>query len=190
MVIGIILASGFSRRMGKDKLLMEIDGVKMIESVIKKAKDSSLDEIILIYRKERVGNIGREYNIKTLYNPRAGLGQSEGLKLAVKNASDWAAYMFLVGDQPFITSLLIDSLINEYKRDEESIIVPYYDGKRGMPTIFPSSFREELLKIKGDKGGRDIIDKNPFSIRKVYIDNEELGFDIDSLEDLKKYKGE
>lgn len=187
MITGIILASGFSRRMEKEKLLMEIDGVKIIESVIKKIKSSSLDEIILIYRKDEVRDIGDRYNIKTLYNPRADLGQSEGLKLGLRNAEFSEAYMFFVGDQPFITTSLINSLIREYKRNKESIVVPYYKGKRGMPTIFPVSFKGELLKISGDKGGRDIIEGNPFLIKKLYIDDEKLGFDIDTLVDFKKY---
>lgn len=44
--------------------------------------------------------------------------------------------MFLVGDQPFITTQLIDKLIEEYKLSKNPIVVPYYKGKRGMPTIF------------------------------------------------------
>ncbi|NLL81641.1 MAG: NTP transferase domain-containing protein, partial [Tissierellia bacterium] len=40
MVTGIIMAAGFSKRMGEDKLLMEIDGVKMVERVICNCKNS------------------------------------------------------------------------------------------------------------------------------------------------------
>ena len=47
MITGIILASGFSRRMKRDKLLMEIDGIKMAERVIQACNKSSLDDLIL-----------------------------------------------------------------------------------------------------------------------------------------------
>jgi molybdenum cofactor cytidylyltransferase len=188
MITGIILASGFSRRMKEDKLLMEINGMKMVERVIRSCKKSSLDRIILIYRKEKVKNIGSRYGVKTLYNPNAHLGQSEGLKLGVKETKNSQAYMFLVGDQPFITSRLIDELINEYKKGLASIIVPYYNGKNGTPTIFSSIYKDELLSIEGDKGGRDIIRNNPSSIKKVIIDDGRLGLDMDTPEDFELSK--
>lgn len=189
MITGIILASGFSRRMKDDKLLIEVNGVKMVERVIQRCKESLLDEVILIYRKEEVKHIGDSYNIKTLYNPKAHLGQSEGLKLGIREAEDSEAYMFLVGDQPFINTELINKLIEEYKKGQGLIVAPYYNGSRGMPIIFSAKFKDELLKVQGDKGGRDIIKKNPSLVREIYIDNEKLGMDIDTPIDLKNIEG-
>lgn len=185
MITGIILASGFSKRMGEDKLLMEVDGIKMVERVIGSCEESSLDEVILVYRKEEVRNIGEEYNIKTIYNPKAHLGQSESMKLGIKAAKANDAFMFLMGDQPFITSRLINRLIEEYKNNEQSIIVPYYKDKKGTPTIFPSILKDELLQVEGDKGGRDIIGENITLVKKVYIDDEKFGLDVDREEDLR-----
>lgn len=184
MITGIILASGFSRRMKKDKLLIEIHGEKVIERVIKAAIDSNIDEVILVYRNEEVKEIGDKYNIRTIYNERANLGQSESLKLGVKEAKG-ESYMFLVGDQPFLTSELIDKLIEEYKGSNLPILVPYYNGNRGMPMIISSTFKEELLKVIGDKGGREIVENNISKVKKVYIEEEKLGMDIDNEEDLK-----
>ncbi|NMB08083.1 MAG: NTP transferase domain-containing protein [Tissierellia bacterium] len=188
MITGIILASGYSRRMKKDKLIMNIKDKPMVEWVIKAAVDSKLDEVILVYRTVKVKEIGTKYGIKTLYNPKAYLGQSEGLKLGVRYAQNSSAYMFLVGDMPYINSQLIDKLIDEYKKNLDSLIVPFYNGKQGMPTIFPSLYRESLLNTSGDKGGRDIIKENFNSVKKVYIKEGKLGLDIDNLEDMKKIK--
>ncbi|HSH36327.1 nucleotidyltransferase family protein [Schnuerera sp.] len=185
MITGIIMAAGFSKRMGEDKLLMEIDGVNMVERVIGSCKNSILDEIILIYRKEEVGKIGEKHQIKTAYNPNAHLGQSESMKLGIKATKTSDAYMFLTGDQPFVTSELIDRLIDEYKKSEYSIVVPYYNGRNGTPTIFSSIYKEELLEVEGDKGGRDIIKKNISSVKKVIITDEKLGFDVDTPKDFK-----
>lgn len=186
MITGIILASGFSKRMGRDKLLIEIDGEKIIERVIKACYKSKLDEIILIYRTEDIKEIGRKYSIKAIYNENAHLGQSEGLKLGVKASMNAESYMFLVGDQPFLTSEIINKLIEEYNQTNSSIILPYYNGHRGMPMIISSIYRDELLNIVGDIGGRDIIKKNPSKIKKVHIEEEKMGIDIDTIDDLKR----
>ncbi len=186
MITGIILASGFSNRMGKDKLLMKIKGMPMIEIVIQQAIKSKLDEVILVYRVNEVKKLGIKYGVKLVYNPKAHLGQSEGLKLGIKEAKP-GAYMFLMGDMPFITEDLINRLIGEFIEDESNIIVPYYNNKRGMPTIFPYELREELLTIEGDIGGREVIKNNPFLVKKVYIDNCILGLDIDTQEEYKRW---
>ncbi|MEW8973260.1 MAG: nucleotidyltransferase family protein [Tissierellaceae bacterium] len=184
MITGIIMAAGFSSRMGEDKLLMEVDGFKMVERVIYSCKNSLLDNIILIYRRKEVKEICEKYNINTIYNPNAYLGQSESMKLGVEASTNSEAYMFITGDQPFITSNLINLLINEYKNGQEQILVPYYDGKNGTPTIFSSRFKEDLLQVKGDKGGREIIKDNSNYVKKIYIKNRKLGLDIDRKEDL------
>ncbi|NLY35852.1 MAG: nucleotidyltransferase family protein [Tissierellia bacterium] len=185
MITGIILASGFSKRMGEDKLLMNVKGKQMVEWVIIASKKSSLDRILLIYRSEKVKEVGEIYNIETIFNPKAPLGQSEAMKLGVRKAIDSDAYMFLLADQPFINPQLIDKLIDQYKKNRTSILVPYYNGQKGTPTIFPSVYKNELLKIQGDKGGRDIIRKNPASIVRVDIYEEKMGFDIDSPGDFE-----
>ncbi|WMM25354.1 nucleotidyltransferase family protein [Tissierella sp. MB52-C2] len=187
MITGIILASGFSRRMKKDKLLIDIGGEKIIERVIKACIESNLDEIILVYRTEEVKRIGEKYNIKTCYNENAHLGQSQGLKLGVMNSSH-TEYMFLVGDQPFITSELINQLIYQYKESDLPILVPYYNGNRGMPMIISSIYKEEILKIVGDKGARDIVKGNMDKVKIVDIEEEKPGMDIDDEEDLRKFK--
>ena len=187
MITGIILASGFSRRMKKDKLLMDIEGEKIVERVIRACVESDLDEIILIYRKKEVKKIGEKYNINTYYNENAHLGQSEGLKLGVKNTLN-TEYMFFVGDQPFITSELINELIYQYRSSNLPMLVPYYNGNRGMPMIISSIYREELLQIVGDKGARDIVKRNMSKVKKVDIEEEILGMDIDDEEDFRKFK--
>ncbi|NLK43837.1 MAG: nucleotidyltransferase family protein [Tissierellia bacterium] len=184
MIIGIILASGFSRRMKKDKLLLEVEGIPIIERVIKACRESNLDEIILTYRRKEVANIGEKYNIKTVYNENAHLGQSEGMKLGVKEAKEASAYMFFVGDQPFITSDLINRLIGEYKKNKSEILVPFYKGNRGMPTIISSNYKDELLEITGDKGARNLVNKYIHKADKFFVEDDRLGMDIDTIEDL------
>lgn len=185
MITGIILASGFSRRMGEDKLLLKIDGETIIEKVIKASNRSKLDKVILVYRKDEVEEIGKRYGIETIYNENSDLGQSESMKLGIKGAKETEAYMFIVGDQPFLTEELINKLLEEYKEGELPIVIPYFDGKRSMPMIISSIYKNELLNVVGDKGGRDIVRKNPLSVKRIHIKDKKLGMDIDIPKDLE-----
>jgi molybdenum cofactor cytidylyltransferase len=53
----------------------------------------------------------------------------------------------------------------------------------GMPIIFPVRFRDDLLQVKGDKGGREIIANNSDLVKIIHFDNEKLGADIDTVDD-------
>ncbi len=188
VISGIILASGFSERMGRDKLLCNIDGVPLVERVVKAARGSRLDEILMVYRSAAVKEIAGRYDIKTVYNDRAGEGQSAAIKKGLEAASpDMTAFMFMVGDQPFLDTDTIDTLIDTFTAGKHKIVVPVYAGRRGNPVIFAASLKQMLLGIAGDKGGRVIIEKMSGQVQEVAIDQARLGIDIDTESDYRKY---
>ena len=186
MITGIIMASGFSRRMNKDKLTLNFGGELVIEKVIKAAKKSKLDEIILVYQNEFIRDIGQKNNIKTIFNPSPEKGQSESMKLGIKASNlNTEAFMFIVGDQPLLDSKTINKIIETFNNSDKEIIVPTYNGKKGSPTMFSSKFRNRLLEIEGDRGGRIIIEESPHEVRYVPIDDYKVGLDIDTWDEYQ-----
>lgn len=188
MITGIILASGFSRRMGKDKLLIKLKDERIIETIIKASISSNLNKVIIVYRKDEIKDIAIKYKIPYILNKNSDLGQSESIKLGVESIKEKSDYMFIMGDQPFIDSGLINTLIKNYKETKKNILVPYYNSNKGTPTIIGYPYKEELLKLKGDKGGRDLIEKYNEDVKKVYLEDGRQGIDIDTLEDLQAIK--
>jgi molybdenum cofactor cytidylyltransferase len=186
MITGIILASGFSRRMLAEKLLLAVDGTPMVERVIQAARASLLDEVVLVYQNENIKKAGGKYGIKTVYNECAATGQSASIKSGIAAASSGAdGFMFLVGDQPFINAATINLLIAAFKQAPHDIIIPVYNGKRGNPVIFPATLKDALLTLKGDQGGRVLIDKMPERVKLVTIEDKRLGIDVDTVEDYE-----
>lgn len=188
MITGIIMAAGFSKRMKINKLTIEIDGITIIERVIEAALNSKLDRIILIYRTDEIRLIGEKYKLETIYNPVAHLGQSASVIMGTKNTESKSALMYFVADQPFLNTLVINRLVDEYNNNPHNIVIPYFNNIFGMPIIFPPIFRLDLLNVLGDKGGREIIDNNLKLVRKVHFKEEILGMDMDKPEDILALK--
>lgn len=184
MITGIVLASGFSRRMNRNKLALTIEGIPMIERVIVAGVNSNLDEMLIIYRDPSVKTIADQHKIKSVHNNNAIAGQSESIKLGIRNSDGQSeAYLFLMGDQPFITSEIINQIIQAYANNKKSIVVPLYDGKKGSPVLFPDRYKEKLLAIKGDSGGRIIIRDENNHVHYENIQDQRAGWDIDTWDE-------
>ena len=167
--------------MGSDKLLLPVDGIAIVERVMQAADASLLDDVIVVYQNPAVRKLAERYRIRQVYNPDAVQGQSASVKAGVLAAlSQTQAYMFLTGDQPFITAQTINLLISAWRAGTGHIIVPIYDGKRGSPTIFPAACRPELLTLLGDTGGRALIAAHPECVQQIEIPNSREGLDVDT----------
>ncbi|WP_291648536.1 NTP transferase domain-containing protein [Clostridium sp.] len=184
---GIILASGFSRRMGKNKLLMNIGEEVILQKVIREIKKSDISNIILVAREDSVIEIGIREEIQVIKNKFAIYGQSQSIKFGLTMVDVNQNFMFFCGDQPFIDSISINKLVTASLNFKDSIIIPRANGKTGSPVIFPKFLKDELEALEGDFGGREVIKSNKSKVIYIDIDNELFLQDIDTIADYKKF---
>lgn len=189
MITGIIMAAGKSSRMGKNKLLLPWKKGTILENVIEATLDSKLDDIILVYNDSNVGKLADKYNITSCYNPEADRGQSSSIKAGVGKAMrDTTGYLFIVGDQPFLNGKVINRLIDVFVTEKELIVVPVFGGRRGNPVLFSSELTNDLKSLRGDTGGRTLVEQYSNRVKKVYFDSSMPGVDIDTPEEYRKYR--
>lgn len=191
MISGIILASGFSTRMKQDKLLLPIEGVPMVLRVAREMHKSQVEECVLVYRKEEVRQTVSACITRVVYNPAASLGQSEAIKVGLKNiCRNSQCCLFFMGDQPYIKASVIDEIISAWKNEPCKIIVPLYHGKKSSPVLFPKNYYHSLMDIQGDHGGKAVLKKYPDQIRYIEINDPKAGLDADTPTEYKKLIGE
>lgn len=183
LIRGIILGAGKASRMGKDKLNLKLENKSIIETVIENAKESKLDELVLVYGKYDINT-----DINKLYNADFEQGMSTSIKKGLENF-EGDAVMILLGDMPYVTPNIIDKLCDEFISDNKAIAVPVFNGKRGNPVIIGRKYFKELLENEGDKGARAIIKSNPNDIHWVEVMDNSIFVDIDdevSYNSIKK----
>ncbi|MGL5557544.1 MAG: molybdenum cofactor cytidylyltransferase [Paraclostridium dentum] len=190
MSSAIVMASGFSRRMGENKLLMDFNGKTIIENTFEALKKCDFKEVIVVSQYEEVLKIANKYQFKFVLNDNAQIGQSESIKLGIRNSGKCDGYMFFVGDQPLINNDDVKELINEFGENKEYIVIPRYDNKTGNPVIFPTCLKNNLLSLKNDEKGKKVINEYD-KIKYVNVSKYTL-LDVDTkldYENLKKLKG-
>jgi len=192
MIAGIILGAGEGKRMGKSKLNLPLGNKKVIEWVLQAAKQSFLDKIILVIRpkdKEML-EIGKKWGVEIITNPNFSKGMSTSIKEALPrlDIQEIEGFFLILGDQPFITSPIINQLISSFSPGKSEIIVPYHKEKRGNPVLFDIFWKEKMMAITGDVGGRVLIKTHPEKVKKINVSDKAIILDIDREEDYLKAK--
>lgn len=183
MISAIIMASGFSNRMGKNKLLMNYNNKPIIQNVLEVVKKYNFKDKVVVSQYDEVLCISNKHGFKSVINTNAYLGQSESIKLGIKSCDECDGYMFFVGDQPLIQEEDINKLTKAFEENKDYIIIPTYKEIKGNPVIFPSNLKEKFLKLEGDKKGKDII-KDYKKIKFVEVNKKTL-IDIDTVKDYE-----
>ncbi|MFV0440224.1 MAG: NTP transferase domain-containing protein [Lachnospirales bacterium] len=180
----IIVASGESKRFGKEnKLLHEIDGKKIIQYIVEKVVQSNVfSDIIIVTSFEDVKRIFKSHSdIKIVMNSNSHLGISQSIKLGVENSSkDSLGYMFFQGDMPFLELETICEIVDKFSGNIDKIVSP----KKNSPKIFSRDFKEELLNLKGDVGGKMIVLENMDKYIELEFENISQFKDIDYIGDI------
>jgi molybdenum cofactor cytidylyltransferase len=160
-IAAIILAAGQSRRMGQNKLLIEIDGSSLIERAVDRALATQADPVIVVLGHQADDIAARLAGrpIVLVENPDYAQGLSTSLKRglsAVPDAADGA--IICLADMPDVAPQLVDRLIAGFDPGEgHEIILPVRNGKRGNPVLWGRRFFPELRNIGGDTGARHLI---------------------------------
>lgn len=191
MIIGIILAAGEGKRIGKDKVTLPLGSKKIIEWVLDAATKSKLEKIILVVKPEdrETAKAGKKYNTIVVTNPDYKKGMSTSIKKALSELdtkNDYDGFCVLLGDQPFVNCYIINSLIEAFQKDKREIVVPYFHDKPGNPVLFDIAWKESFMNITGDVGGRILIKGHPDRVKKITLNNEGILFDIDREEDYTR----
>lgn len=192
----IILAAGTSSRMGttRNKLLLPLRDRPVLGHVIEAVLGSSARPIVLVLGHEAAKVRTslppdlRERGIEIVENTAYERGQSTSMQtglralLARHAERDVTGVIFVLGDQPLISSALIDTLIQVRIQTAQRIVLPLYKGQRGTPVVFSLDLAPELFQVSGDEGGRSLLKKHPHEIATVAIDEEAANFDVDTWE--------
>lgn len=157
----IILAAGLSTRMGRNKLLLPFRGKPILQHVIDLAAalhvGGLVSGVILVSRAATLAGVRTPPSFRVLENPDPARGKSSSLHLGLAEARG-DGFLFLQGDQPLLDPETVSLILS--KANPETIVVPVHGGAPSSPVFFPSRFKADLLRARGDKGGPDVRDRH------------------------------
>lgn len=160
LIVGLILAAGMSRRLGRPKQLLLIDGKPLLAHVVERALRSRLDAVTVVvgHEAEAVHSAISPYDVSVIVNPHYAEGQSTSLVAGVNALPAQAdAVVVMLADQPGIRVASIDALIETRRMTRAPIVMTIYGDTRSHPVLFGRETFDALRAISGDKGAREVI---------------------------------
>jgi molybdenum cofactor cytidylyltransferase len=188
----ILLGAGESKRMGVDKLSLPWGRRTILEHCFETLLRSEVEELVVVLgiRNKEVKNLFQGRKVKVVINPHSKRGMSTSIRKglqAIHPSSD--GILIALGDQLFLKTRTINALLRAFGQGKGGIVVPSFQGKKGHPVIFHRRYKRELLNLKGDVGGRSIIERHPEDVRVVPVKSIGVVKDVDTWQDYIKSSG-
>lgn len=189
MIWALILAAGESKRMGKPKLLLPFGEKTIIETVIGNVVKSGVDKVLVVLGSDRkkIEKKIRDYPVKIIVNPHYVRGMlssvQEGFHALPQEAR---AVLVVLGDQPAVSSDIINEIIEAFQRTGKGIVVPVYKGNRGHPVLIDMKYRDEVEKLSPEVGLRGIVYNHPEDVLEVQVETPGILQDIDNAGDYRR----
>lgn len=188
-IAAIVLAAGRSLRMGAHKLLLPLGDQPLLAWSVAAVCASDAQPVIVALGRaaSEVAEALAPGRYTTVINPRFEDGMGTTLALAVgRLPADVAGTLVLLGDQPFMPSSAIQSVLAAARQQPEAIILGECAGQRGHPVYLPRRVFARVQALNTDAGARAIIAEERSDVILVHIADEHATFDVDTLADYQR----
>lgn len=179
----VIMASGYGKRFGGNKLMADFHGEPMIARILD-ATAGIFSRRVVVTRHKAVAALCEKRGIHVVVHDLPY--RNDTVRLGLEEIGEVDNCMFCPADQPLLRRETVASLVLAAANDPDSVWRTGFEGTFGSPVLFPKWTFPELLTLPQGKGGGVVIKKYPERLRTVGVrDMYELK-DVDSPEDLKE----
>lgn len=183
MVRFVVMAAGLSTRMGQNKLVMPWKDTTVLGYVLQTVQEAialhnqrklvvsapSLDIEIYVVAKHSIGTYLNEDHIR-MFNTNFGVWievpnpkpLSETIRYGLQDINSEVHYIgFMPGDQVGITARKLADCLQQLVNNHPDFLVPIVEDKAVSPVFFHKQYVPELLKLRGQQGGREVLYRYP-----------------------------
>jgi molybdenum cofactor cytidylyltransferase len=182
---GVILAAGASRRMGRNKMLLELDGESLVRRAARRALGAGLSPVVVVVGHEadrlraELKDLPVEFAVNSDYTGPTSGSLHQGLNAL---GSDVDAVVVMLGDMVRVTAETLAMLIAAARGTDAPLVVSRYGDVTAPPLLFRRALFGELLAWTGEGCGKAVVQAHKHEA--MYVDRPEaLLVDVDTPED-------
>jgi molybdenum cofactor cytidylyltransferase len=182
----IVLAAGFSSRLGQTKALARVHGVSLLRSTLELAATLKCAKIIAVVGRNSARHRAQAGAVRVTFvaNSRRNQGLSSSVRLGIAKARYSPAVLLMPVDLANLKSRELARLVWRWRAAPRCVIARRIGRSGAVPLILPRRLYPRALGVVGDVGLRELIAQLPADSR-VLVDLPSASLDIDTSQDLK-----
>jgi molybdenum cofactor cytidylyltransferase len=187
----LILAAGFSSRLGRAKALARVRSVSLMRRTVALAARLEPAKILVVLppRATRYRLEARGFEVVFIANPRRAEGLSSSVRIGVERARYSSALLLLPVDLAVLQSRDLKRLIARWRATRRRVIARrIVAGDKaphgGVPLILPNWLYARALDVSGDIGLRDLVARLALE-QRVLVNLPSAARDVDTWDELR-----
>jgi CTP:molybdopterin cytidylyltransferase MocA len=187
VIAGIVLAAGGSTRFGAPKLLARLGSRPLLEHALVALAAAPLDRrfVVLGAAAEEILAEVNLHGAEPVRCERWHEGQALSLRagIAASAAADAEAAAICLGDQPLLSPLAFERVLDAWRASPLPVARAAYEGEPGHPVVVGRALFSPIGRLSGDAGARDLLDRH--GVLTVPCDDLGSPADVDTEDDLR-----
>lgn len=170
-ISAIILAAGYSSRMGDFKPLLKYGPRTVLERSVRLFQEAGVEDVVVVvgYRRDDLIPLLRQWNARWAVNERFDDGMFSSIRTGIRALEQRKKAFFLLPvDVPLVRSTTIPDLMEVFERSSPQVAYPCFLGKRGHPPLIAAALCEGILAWHGNGGLRSFL--NTERLRSVEVE--------------------
>jgi len=185
-IAAIILAAGYSSRMGSLKALVEVEGATMLDRAARTFADANIEQIFVVtgFDADRLAQAARARGLIPVHNSNfdSGMFSSILAGLAALPSGTDAAFILPV-DIPFVSPATPRALALGIGPHPAAL--PRYQGETGHPPLIRRALFDEIRRWHGPDGLQGFFRARLADIALIDVEDPFILRDIDNPRDLE-----
>ena len=183
-VSAVVLAAGRASRMGAEKLLLPLGDKPVLRHVVESVDRAGLRETVVVVNprnRDAIMPLVSDLTRRVVCNDRFQDGIASSIAAGTDAVSeDSEAFVLVQGDQPMVTSEMLQALVSVWRQEQTAFVAASYDGLTTTPVLFARALYPELRALEGDVGARAVLRRHA---GKTVAFPRWMGSDLDTTAD-------
>ncbi len=193
-ISAVILAAGYSSRMGELKPALMIWEDTVIDLTVGNFISAGIRDIVVVtgYRAE---DVRTALYFKDAVRFAHNSGFDKGMFTSVKTGvgalpGECRAFLLVPADCAGFKPSTVTALVAEYNRAGADVVYPEYDSRRrGHPVLISASLISEILAEPDDSNLRDVLSRHGENAIQTAVEDIGVTMDMDTPQEYEKMRG-
>ncbi len=178
--------------MGRNKLVLELEGEPVLRRAVRRAVEAGLDPVIVVlgFEAEQARKTLSGLSYHPVVNTEYESGINRSVRLGIAQVPQQAvAAVVMLPDMPLVTTEMIRTLVKRYRESTAPLVISRYGDVNAPPMLHDRSLFPEFEAPDGEGCGRHVVRRHRDEAEVVKWPAEALN-DLDVPDDYERLRAQ